>query len=187
MNVIGVSNSTNKQLVKFTISLFTDKNYELIHLNEFDNSIPESITALSEKINDSRFLIISLTNNSYNSSLNSIDNWFKKLPNPELFNNTSILLISTSNKENGDDEVLKSAKEQFLKYGSEIIDTFYLPNFETNFDDENGITDIKLSLELIRKANVIKQQSKLKHYFKKRISTCGIDNTGFENCDSSSY
>jgi|GEM_PF-1861636 len=187
MNVIGFSNSTNKQLVKFTISLFTDKNHELIHLNEFENTIDENITILSEKINESRFLIILLTNDSYNSSLNSIDNWFEKLPNPELFNNTSILLLSTSNKENEDDEVLESAKEQFSKYGSEIIDTFYLPNFETNFDDEKGITDIKLSLELIRKANTIKQQSKLKYYFKKRVSTCGIDNTGFENCDSSSY
>ena len=106
--------------------------------------------------------------------------WIKKTSNTDVFKNTAILLLSTS------DELLPIAKAQFLKYGSEVLNTFYLPTIETTFIPKTGITDIKLSLELIRKVNAIKQNN-FTSYFKVKVPTCGVDNTGFENCDVENY
>jgi len=173
MKLIGLANSNTLKLVNYTISLFENKHSEIIDLSEFKNVTNPVIS----KFEDVKFLIIVLENCA---NLNAIDDF--RTTNKNVFKNTSILLLSTTDHL----DILATAKNQFTTYGATILDTFYLPSYLTNFNPTEGITNIKLSLELIRKVNIIKQNN-FNNYFKKRISTCGIDTTGFENCDASSY
>jgi len=173
MKLIGLANSNTLKLVNYTISLFENKHSEVINLVEFKNVTNPVIS----KLKNVKFLIIVLENYA---DLNTINDF--RTTNINVFKNTSILLLFTTDHL----DMLATAKNQFTTYGATILDTFYLPSYLINFNPIEGITDIKLSLELIRKVNTIKQNN-FNNYFKKRISTCGIDNTDFENCDASSY
>jgi hypothetical protein len=183
MKIIGFKNSNTEDLVKYTISLFENKDSEIIDLCEFKNEFTTNSNAFLQKVKEARFLIISLTNDNF---LVTIEDWLKKIVNKDAFNDTALFLLYTSDEENEQPKVLTITKAQFSSYGAEVLDTFHLPKFNKNFDSKIGITDIKLSLEFIRKINTIKQNN-FNNYFKKVVSTCGIDNTGFENCDASSY
>ncbi len=173
MKIIGLSNHTIQPLVEYTISLFENNHPGIIDIQEFKKETHTLATAIKA----SNLVVIGISDTTL---LNTIENWLKIASNTDSFKDTAILLLSTS------DQLLPITKEQFLKYGSEVLDTFYLPTIKTTFIPKTGITDIKLSLELIRKVNVIKQNN-FASYFKVKISMCGVDNTGFENCDVENY
>ena len=183
MKIIGCKNSNYTDLVAYTISLFENKDSDLIDLSEFKTELTTTPNSLLELIKEARFLIILLTSDN---DLNTIKDWYEKTANKGTFNDTAVFLLSTSDTNTEYTKLVSHAKLQFTTYGAEVLDTFHLPSFKTNFDSKKGITDIKLSLAFIRKINSIKQNN-FNNYFIKKASTCGIDTTGFENCDASNY
>jgi len=183
MKIIGLKNPEHANLVVYTMSLFENKASDLIDLGELKTELTTTSNALLQHIKKARFLVISISNINH---LNTIKEWCEKTAHKDVFNHTAIFLLSTSNTNTANSKLVSHAKQQFKTYGAEVLDTFHLPNFKSNFDSKKGITDIKLSLEFIRKINSIKQNN-FNNYFKKIAPTCGIDTTGFENCDASNY
>lgn len=181
MKIIAIGPHTTLDFTEFTLSLFNNKDSELINATDFEKK--ESHNALANQLKSSPFLIISI--NHY-----TIDYIFEHLVAQEstqaIFKKTRVFLLFTSESDSLNTEQITTVVEQFSKHGAEVIGTFQLPKYSINFSAEKGITDVKHSLALIRKVNTIKQ-TKFTTYFKKRPSTCGIDNTNFENCDASSY
>jgi chromate reductase len=183
MKIIGFKNSNHTDFVVYTMSLFENKESHLIDLSEFKNELTTHSNVLLQHIKEAHFLIISLTRDN---DLSTIKDWCEKTANKDAFNSTAVFILSTSDTNTENTKLVSHAKLQFTTYGAEVLDTFHLPSFETNFDSKTGLTDIKLSLTFIRKVNAIKQTN-FNGYFINRASTCGIDTTGFENCDASSY
>ncbi len=175
MKIIGIGNRATLDFTKYVISFFENKDSECIELNEFK----KEITTATDKIKDAPFIIIAL-------AIDDLNSWFSNMTDLSIFKDTAFLLLFPSENRPSNSVEIEGISSEFSKYDAEILDTFQLPNFNSNFNIENGISDVKLSLELIRKINSIKQ-NKFSTYFKKRPSTCGIDNTNFENCDASSY
>lgn len=179
MNLLGITNSDTKAVVKYIISLFDTKHISTIDFTDFEGKT----NTTAAKIEDSKFLVIALTNEI---GLDTIEQWVSKTPNKTVFENKSILLISLADYSVENTKLTIHADKQFTRVGANLLGTFHLPNYKTNFNFETGITDVKLNLTLMRTINQIKQTN-FHNYFIKRASTCGIDNTGFENCDASSY
>lgn len=174
MKIIGIGNKASIGFTEYVVSTFENKDSELIDINEFE----KEMTIVSDKIKGIPFIIIALP-------IAEFKRWILSITDTSIFKGTSIFLLTTSNTNSNTTEI-ERISSVITSYGAEIINTFNLPNFNTNFSVQNGVTDVKLSLALIRKINTIKQ-NKFSTYFKKRPSTCGIDNTNFENCDASEY
>lgn len=202
MKVIGFAgsssrNSINKKLVEYTLSLFEHVETDILDLNDFEveiysvdkeneQGIPEKIKAFSAKVDAASLLVISLAehNGSYTAAFKNIYDWLSRIPNRKVFNNKPILLMATSPGGRGGASVLATATDRFARDGSEIWETFSLPNFQESFDREgNPIIDLRLKLK--RKINHI-IYNKLKivddNYF-----TCGIDRSRNPCGDANEY
>ena len=197
MKILGISAHTNEKsislrLLKHVLVLFNHANTELLNLVDYesnlhsiDNQTPIKTSNLSHQLETSNLIIIALEELK---ELNNLEyqNLLTNLPNINSLKSIPILLISTSLNKTEGVNILTQLKQKFNLAGLEIIDSFTLPNFKDNFSSKNTITTTRLSLELIRKINNIKQ-NRFKPYFKIRKKMCGVDTEGFENCDSSPY
>ena len=86
-----------------------------------------------------------------------------------------VLLVSTNPMD----------KTLYKSLDIDICETYYLPDFETNFNNEQGlISPTRLRLELIKKVNSIRY-NKLKIVPQK--SSCGIERSDMECGDESDY
>jgi NAD(P)H-dependent FMN reductase len=190
--------SINKELAKYASSLFEDATIKLIDLNNYEvtiygidkelkNGIPRKILELAELIKCSNLLILSLAehNGTYSVAFKNVYDWLSRIPNQKVFNGKPILLMATSPGERGGASVLKTAQIRFTRDGSEILNSFSLPNFRDNFK-KSEILDVKLRTELIRKVNQIKYKH-FKSYYKDNSFTCGIDPTKDDCGDAIEY
>ena len=76
-------------------------------------------------------------------------------------------------------------KAVYKSLDMDICETYYLPDVEANFDNEQGlIAPTRLRLELIKKVNQIRY-NKLK--IVPRTSSCGIERSDIECGDESDY
>ena len=191
MKIIGFAGSNskksiNKSLVQYTSTLFESASIELLDLNDYEvetfgidkldtNGVPSKIIALANKIDNVNLLVISLAehNGTYSSAFKNIYDWLSVIPNRKVLGKTPVLLLATSPGDRGGAGVLKAAIERFPIDGSEILESFSLPNFDDNFKDEN-ISNITLRLEIIQKVNKIKS-TKFEAHYKDQSFTCGID------------
>jgi len=191
MKILGFAGSNskksiNKSLVKYTATLFYNANIELLDLNSYEveiysvdkeaqSGIPSEIVKLAHLIDNVDLLIISLAehNGTYTAAFKNIYDWLSRVPNRKVFGEKPVLLLATSPGGRGGSNVLSAALKRFPNDGSEILESFSLPNFHDNFVNDE-ISDIRLRLELIRKVNQIKQTS-FKTFYKNDNFTCGID------------
>lgn len=152
MKILGFAGSNspdsiNKKLVKYVVSLFNNSNNEIIDLNDFEveifrfdreeeNGIPQKIMDLAAKISDADLIVLSLAENnaSYNAGFKNIYNWISRIPNRQVFDGKSVLLMATSPGGRGGASVLQAANDRFPRDGASIIGAFSLPLFNDNFD-----------------------------------------------------
>lgn len=139
--------SINKQLVSYAASKLSDANTSILDLNDFEvpvygidseteNGIPENAQKLSELIENSDAIILSLAehNGSYSAVFKSIFDWMSRI-NPKVWRNKPMLLMSTSPGGRGGSGVLGNAKMSFPHLGGNIVAEFSLPSFFDNFKD----------------------------------------------------
>ncbi|MBD3723782.1 MAG: NAD(P)H-dependent oxidoreductase [Flavobacteriaceae bacterium] len=155
------STSINKKLVTFVTSLFTNVEVEILDLNDYElplfgvdleNEIgqPELTTQFLQKINSADLLVVSLAENNgnYSVAFKNIFDWASR-KEKNVFQGKDMLLMATSPGGRGGATVLEIAKNNFPRYGANILATFSLPKFYENFNvDENLIANSELQNEI---------------------------------------
>ena len=139
-------NSINKKLAVYASSLFRDADVEVLDLNDYELPLfsvdkeaelgkPELAKKFLEKLASADILVLSLAEHNAGLSVafKNIYDWAsrqKKL----VYNNTPLLLMSTSPGKHGGKNALEAAKISLAWYGGNIRATFSLPSFAENFD-----------------------------------------------------
>ena len=161
-------NSINRKFANFTSSLFTDADIQFYNLSEkeiplFSVQLEEKIAfpiaakELADLIDEADLIVLSLAENngSFNAGFKNLIDWVSRIPKRPIFNNTKMLLLSTSTGPRGASSVLEHAKAIFPFRGAVILDTFSLPSFDQNFEDEKGITNAEFLEKLLGIVNEI--------------------------------
>ena len=159
--VIGASsssNSINRKLANYAAKSISIESHIIdLDLNEFempiysedfqrDSGIPKEALNFKKEIQNSDCLVISLAehNGSYTAAFKNIYDWISVIES-DVWCSKPILLLSTSTGARGAKTVLKSAYERFSLDYKYPIPYFSLPNFNQNFDSNDGITDVRLN------------------------------------------
>ena len=157
---IGGSNSTNsinKKLANFTALLFAESDVNLYDLSLIDipifslqleekTSIPESVLAFAKLMDEADLIVLSLAENNgnLNAGFKNLLDWTSRIKGRKIFAEKPMLLMATSPGARGGSSVLDIAQKSFPYQGAVIKNTFSLPSFYQNYDDEKGITHVEL-------------------------------------------
>lgn len=160
-------NSINKQLAVYAANLFSNATVELLDLNDYEmpiysvdkekeNGIPPLAQQFYDKIGSADLIVISLAehNGAYSSAFKNILDWASRINN-KTFQQKPMLLLATSPGARGGSTVLEIATKRFPFQGAELKGSFSLPNFNENFDAENGIINPELKNQLLSIVNSI--------------------------------
>lgn len=142
--------SINHQLILNVTGRISDHPVEVLDLHELEfpvystvrekNGIPQNVKFLYEKILEAPALIIAA--NEYNSNVSgffkNIIDWLSRVER-KFLQDKKILLMSTSPGKRGGASALEYCKNQFPRFGAEIVESFSLPQFYENFDSEKGV------------------------------------------------
>lgn len=146
--------SINKQLATYAANLATeaqqDTVVEILDLNDYELPIfsedkeaelgqPEAAKAFFNKLGESDAIIISFAehNGSYTAAYKNLFDWASRI-NQKVFQNKSMLLLSTSPGPGGASSVLAAASGSAFYFAGDIKATLSIPNFFDNFDMENA-------------------------------------------------
>lgn len=137
--------SINKALAHYTADQFEGHMIEKVDLldfplpiytidNEQELGFPENAKIFMEKIENADLIIISFAehNGSYTAWFKNLFDWLSRIKSKFLVDK-KLLLLSTSPGARGGISVLTEAIERLPRHGGEIVGTFSLPEFETNF------------------------------------------------------
>lgn len=143
-------NSINKKLATYAAGLFDNVEVEILDLNDYELPLfsvdrekligqPPVARIFLDKIEQADVIVLSLAehNAGLTAAFKNIYDWAsrqKKL----VFDNTPMLLLSTSPGKNAGKNALEAAKISLKWYGGDIRATFSLPSFAENFDIENN-------------------------------------------------
>lgn len=173
--VFGASNSTssiNHNFAKYTASQMGDVEINEIRLNNYEMPIfsvdrekeeghPQLAHDFVNKIRESDGLVISFAehNGNYTAAFKNISDWISRVE-LKTYTDKPTFLLSTSPGGGGAKSVLGVAEKEFRIRGANIIGTFSLPSFNSNFNEENGILDEELKKEFSNKLNQFKNNLK---------------------------
>lgn len=164
------SESINRKLVRFVLSYFSEREVEVLDLNDYempiysldrerDDGIPLLAYDFAQKIDECDLLIVSLAenNSAYSAAFKNIFDWVSHIPQRKVFGEKPMLLMATSPGPRGGASVLELAKARFPRSGAELTETFLLPSFNENFDEAKGIVNIELRQQLESKITLVKE------------------------------
>jgi|SRR5699024_1451655 len=162
--VVGTNNknSVNKKLVKYVSGLLEDVEIKLQDWTHFDapiysidwekeRGIPVDVQILQNTLAEYEGVIIAVTEHNLTIStfLKNIIDWLSRADN-QFLKNKKILLMSTSDDEKGSINALKYMREITPVFGAEVVESFSLPLFSKNFDEEkNTLNDEVMLLGLM--------------------------------------
>ncbi|SFG59443.1 NADPH-dependent FMN reductase [Neptunomonas qingdaonensis] len=142
--------SINKKLATYAASLLTSAEIDILDLNDFELPLfsqdkeeelghPELAKDFLAKIEGSDALIISFAehNGSYSAAYKNLFDWCSRI-NPKVFQNKSMILLSTSPGARGGASVLAQAVNSAPFFGGTVLASYALPNFYENFDLEKS-------------------------------------------------
>ncbi|MFH7017297.1 NADPH-dependent FMN reductase [Flavobacterium sp. FlaQc-47] len=163
------ASSINKKLVKHAASFFEKHSVEILDLNHYEmpifsidkaatSGIPQLALDFAQKIDQSSLLLISLSENngSYSAAFKNIYDWISVIPYRKAFGNKLVFILSASTGSKGGITVLELAKNTMPHSGAIVIDTFSLPNFHENFNDQYGIVNKNFIVAFESKIKTIK-------------------------------
>ncbi|MDL2228517.1 NAD(P)H-dependent oxidoreductase [Bacteroidales bacterium OttesenSCG-928-K03] len=164
------SKSINKKLVRFVLEFFKDYEQSLLDLNDYEtvlysedreknDGFPEKVYSFRKQFEDADIIICSLAehNRSYSVAFKNIYDWSSRI-DPNVFLNKPMFLMSTSPGPKGGAAVMNTAITYLPQGKANIIETFSLPSFNKNFDEEKGIIDPELLKVLEDKINTFKKK-----------------------------
>lgn len=163
------SASINKKLVTHTASFFQNHTVEILDLNDYEmplfsvdkiakTGMPQLALDFAKKIDESDFLLISLAENNgaYTTAFKNIYDWISVIPERKAFGDKPAFVLATSPGQRGGATVLELAKNTLPYYGANVIETFSLPSFFENFNEERGISNDSFIVEFKTKIESIK-------------------------------
>ena len=152
-------NSINKQLAAYASNQLEGAETTVLDLNDFElpvygidleneHGIPDNAHRLLDLIKNSDGIVLSLAehNGSYAAVFKNTYDWMSRIDN-KLWSNVPMLLMATSPGGRGGASVLDTAANGFKHLGGNVVATFSLPSFGTNFS-ETGIANADLSNQL---------------------------------------
>lgn len=165
------SQSINKKLVTYVAQHFTGEHeVEILDLNDYEmpiyssdreqKGIPQLALDFASKIDGADFLLISLAehNGTYSTAFKNLFDWLSRIPNRPHFGDKKMFLMATSPGGRGGLGVLEAAGNRFQYHQTTVVETFSLPFFQKNFDDEKGIIDAEKQKELAEKIEKVKKE-----------------------------
>jgi chromate reductase, NAD(P)H dehydrogenase (quinone) len=164
------STSINKKLATYTTTFFKEHTIEILDLNDYEMPLfgvdkigkigmPQLALDFAKKIDESDLLIMSLAENNgaYTAAFKNIFDWISVIQDRKAFwGNKPTFVMATSPGPRGGASVLSLAKTTLPYYGANVVDTFSLPSFYENFNDEKGIVNVDILAELQTKTEKIK-------------------------------
>lgn len=153
------SQSINFKLVKYTAGIMEGQDIKLINLAnhpfpmysedlERDQGFSDELTTFAEDLQEAKALILSVSEHNGNPSayFKNLLDWLSRI-NRNIFEGTSVLLMSTSPGKRGGIGSLGVIEGILPRFGAEITSTFSLPSFHSNFTEDKGIADTALAEE----------------------------------------
>ncbi len=153
-------NSINKKLAEYTANQFNNVEIEVLDLNDFEmpiysidrektDGLPDLAHTFYNKLGNADLLIISFAeyNGAYTSAFKNVFDWASRV-NSKTFQEKPTLLMATATGPRGGATVLEIAKNRFPHQGANVVGSFILPSFNTNFL-ENEIVNDELKTELL--------------------------------------
>lgn len=160
------STSINKQLALYALNQCDGFEQILLDLNALElplfsvdleqrDGIHPNATRFQEMIESADGLIISLAehNGNFAAAFKNLMDWTSRLEG-KLWQDKPMLLMATSPGGRGGQSVLEIAQNAFPRQGANLLATFSLPSFHTNFSAENGIHDAELNERLLAQIEV---------------------------------
>ena len=161
-------NSINKTLATYTANQLENSAVTVVDLNDFDlplygidleneSGIPEDATRLDNLIEEADGLVVSLAehNGSYSAAFKNTYDWVSRI-NQKVWKDKPMLLMAASPGGRGGATVLQAAMATFPRMGANVIASFSLPSFHTNFS-EDGIADEELNADLNQKIQLFQE------------------------------
>ncbi|MEL6988475.1 MAG: NAD(P)H-dependent oxidoreductase, partial [Bacteroidota bacterium] len=134
----------------------TDVQVNLIDLNDFEmpiysidkeqaNGIPALANQFNELIKESDAILISFAehNGSFTAAYKNIYDWVSRI-GKSVWEEKPMILLATSPGGRGGKLVLETAEKIYGFGNPNLLGTFSLPSFNSNFDSEKGILDAEL-------------------------------------------
>ena len=177
----GASNSSRSINKKFVTSVSKyykeiDDIKEILDLNDYampvfsvdleaEIGIPQQALDFAAKIDWADFILISFAENNgnYNACYKNIIDWVSRIKGRKIFNGKPVFLLATSPGARGGQSVLSIAETRLPFDGAKVLDTFSLPEFNNNFEEGKGVTNMLLRSQL--EAKVRKTKRTLKELF----------------------
>lgn len=163
------STSINKKLVESTVSMFPSGEIEVIDLNDYrvplfsideeKKGFPDGAKRFLEKIKQSDAIICSMSehNRNWTASFKNLFDWCSRIE-LKVFQEKTMFLMSTSPGGYGGQNSLNIALKVFPSFGGQVRNSFALPKYYENFDEVNGIIDMKLRDELKEKLEKFREE-----------------------------
>jgi len=151
---LGIYETGKIDLIDFPLPIYTVD-------AENENGFPANVHLFLEKVYSADLIVISMAehNGTYTTWFKNLFDWASRV-NTKFFTDKKILLLSTSPGPRGGIGALTAAEDRFPRHGAQIISTFSLPNFETNFKASEGILNKDLKIELEKIISQVKKQEK---------------------------
>ena len=121
---------------------------------ERDKGYSNSLVELKGDIAKADGLIISVNEHNSNPSayFKNVLDWLSRLE-LKFLADKKVFLMSTSGGKRGGTGSLEVIKNLLPRFGAEVVDTFSLPSFHDNFDEEKGISNTDMAKEHLQKLN----------------------------------
>ncbi len=160
------STSINKQLALHALNQCYACEQILLDLNALElplfsvdlekrDGIHPNAQAFKDMIESADGLIVSLAehNGNFAAAFKNLMDWTSRLEG-KLWQDKPMLLMATSPGGRGGQSVLEIAQNSFPRQGANVLASFSLPFFNTNFSAENGIHDAELNAQLLAHVKV---------------------------------
>jgi NAD(P)H-dependent FMN reductase len=163
----GASNSSrsiNKKLVTYASGLLDGVDVEILDLNDYELPLfsvdreekmgqPELAQAFLKKITNCDGIIISFAENngSYSVAYKNLYDWVSRIQ-PKVYQDQSMVLLSTSPGGRGGQSVLELALSQIPRFGGQVKASVSVPSFGENFDVDAGLITNENIAQQIREA-----------------------------------
>jgi len=156
-------NSINKKLAAYVAGLFDGADIEVLDLNDYEIPLfsvdreaeigqAEPAKDFLAKIASADFLVVSTAehNGNFPAAWKNLFDWCTRIEK-QVFQNTPMILLSTSPGGRGGATVMEIALNSFPRFGTEIKAHLSIPNFNDHFDSEaNELTDASYKDELMQ-------------------------------------
>jgi chromate reductase len=167
------SQSINKRLVSSISKYYKESQdvIEVIDLNDYEmplysrdrevqHGIPQLAADFASKIDWADFILISFAehNGNYAAAYKNILDWVSRIKGRKPFPNKPMFLIATSNGARGGQSVLDIATNRMPFDGGIVLETFSLPEFNSNFEEGKGVINMLYRSQLEAKVRKTKRE-----------------------------